>query len=149
MDLVPDLDGMLQPHEGSSETGAQEYDFESKSGFNPTRVRLKHSRKNVKEVHSCWLQPHEGSSETIFFVDRILYGDGLQPHEGSSETGLVLRVEGPSGQLQPHEGSSETPFGSGMVLPSVGFNPTRVRLKHAGVHHSRLWSLASTPRGFV
>jgi len=57
--------GLLQPHEGSSETTASRMDFERLSGFNPTRVRLKPSGAVVTVEQPSELQPHEGSSETL------------------------------------------------------------------------------------
>ncbi len=52
-------------------------------------------------------------------------------------------------QLQPHKGSSETAVIPGFVELVARFNPTRVRLKPAGVIKAAVKQLASTPQGFV
>ena len=54
----------------------------------------------------------------------------LQPHEGSSETPAHRPALRGGRSLQPHEGSSETCGVDCSFDGVVGFNPTRVRLKH-------------------
>jgi len=55
---------VLQPHEGSSETGIVVAPAGRNAGFNPTRVRLKLVMLDEADKFTRSLQPHEGSSET-------------------------------------------------------------------------------------
>jgi len=101
---------VLQPHEGSSETG---------------EIVL-NGPKALK------LQPHEGSSETVRVRHPATRLAGFNPTRVRLKriAWVLIRSDDRAG-LQPHEGSSETSTRRTISTTKCRFNPTRVRLKHS------------------
>jgi len=106
----------------------------NRSGFNPTRVRLKQAFVAEAEQNLGSFNPTR-----VRLKQRLPEGgpdgDGFNPTRVRLKHDVISEIVGAVEQLQPHEGSSETIKSRQSCVIPTSFNPTRVRLKPGTVAH--------------
>ncbi len=120
---------MLQPLKGTSGTVSSHSKLSSIVSFNPSRVHLEQSWRDIWEQMDEVLQPLKGTSGTPLLCALTVAQTASTPQGYIWNTAVAVSDEEIT-ELQPLKGTSGTlwrflVYGN----PGVGFNPSRVHLE--------------------